>query len=134
MMEDEEEMVTSKAIGAPPMGKARPESAVGGGSLDSLLNAQSAEGTWGSSTLKIVTKCLSPDQAKKLEALLKKRPEDEVKIILTVIALEILSKKFSEKKDEWKLIAKKGKKWLKSAEQAKGDAYKQLSSPGIQVV
>lgn len=40
--------------------------------------------------------------------------EDDGKVWATTLALVILAGKFSEKKDEWDMVAKKGKKWLKA--------------------
>ena len=72
-------------------------------SYDTLVNYQSTMGFWDTSSYSTIIAFIS-----------NKDLVVKDKMILTMIALHILNIKFSESKDEWKLIAKKANSWLKA--------------------
>lgn len=52
-------------------------------------------------------------------------------VLLTLVALFILQEKFEEREDEWTLIAKKAKTWLKQVGLAKPDKFLTSINLGI---
>jgi hypothetical protein len=58
---------------------------------------------------------LSNHQKSAITVILQKVTSQETrKYLITFVADMILGKKFIEKKDEWKMIAKKTQKWMKA--------------------
>ena len=72
-----------------------------------LINTLSTEGFWSDKSL-ILGFLSDPSAASTLLS------SHDPRVILTLLALHILTKNFSDKKNEWKMIAKKAQKWLKS--------------------
>ena len=80
-------------------------------SFDTLISLQSAEGFW-NDALSPLQSFLSPAGSDKLSSLLSANPSIH-SIIFTHYALAILQTQFSSRKDEWDMIHKKAKKWLR---------------------
>jgi hypothetical protein len=69
-----------------------------------LINSQATDGYW--SDRDIVTKFFVDVETQILFG------KTDDKVILTIMALHILHKKFDRFRNEWKMIAKKANKWL----------------------
>jgi len=84
-------------------------------SLDELINGQTSQGNWSSTCGSILSTFISGSMADAtLQQELKKLNEKlATEIWHTIIALFILEGYFDHKVDEWDMIARKAKTWLK---------------------
>ncbi|TNV84644.1 hypothetical protein FGO68_gene15650 [Halteria grandinella] len=87
--------------------------------MNKVINSQSSEGFWSDESLLSQVASLSGDATLTLEKVkiaLKTdvKPESLTRVVLTVLALWVLSKKFEYKEDEWQMIARKAKNYLKA--------------------
>ena len=79
-----------------------------------IVKHQNFEGYWTSEVLEQVNKTVEDISSNIPEMISSKLPtlEDQLKIVCTVIAIKTLKSEYPQKEKEWKLIAKKGSKYL----------------------
>ena len=80
-------------------------------SFDTLISLQSSEGFW-SDAISVFHSFLSPTGSEKLSKLVQDNPKLQP-VIFTHYALAILQTQFGSRKDEWDMIHRKAKKWLR---------------------
>ena len=79
-----------------------------------IVKHQNVEGYWTSEVLEQANRTIEDVSANIPEMISSKLPtlEDQLKIMCTVIAIKTLKLEYPQKENEWKLIAKKGSKYL----------------------
>ena len=81
-------------------------------SLESILEEFSTSGSFGVKGKQLLIGLVSDKQA--LTTLLKGLQPADQEVVLTWVAVQVLTVVFGAKKGEWDMICKKAKKWLKS--------------------
>ena len=80
---------------------------------EDLVSKQSSDGSWSIDLLDFVLKYVSEFQRSGIKQTVNNAPSDNQKAILTSVVLAILMIQFGEQRDEWKLIEKKAKNFIK---------------------
>ena len=80
---------------------------------EDLVSKQSSDGSWSIDLLDFVLKYVSEFQRSGIKQAVNNAPSDNQKAILTSVVLAILMIQFGEQRDEWKLIEKKAKNFIK---------------------
>ena len=91
---------------------------------EDLINKQSADGSWSVDLLSFILGYV-PDQCQvEIKNLICSAQKDTQKSIVTALVLAILMKRFEDARDEWKLIEKKAKSFVKQHPCAQADQKK----------
>ena len=84
--------------------------------LDDLIDGQSASGFWKDKSLVMRYVKERETDTESIEKIIKENIKDQseyLQVYLTILALWILKEKYDEQEDEWQMIAKKAKNYLK---------------------
>lgn len=89
---------------------------------ESIINVQSADGSWSMDLLNMILEYVPQYSFKEeIRSKINGAPKDNQKAMLTALVLAILMNKFIDDRDEWKLIEKKAKNYIKANPYSEAD-------------
>ena len=81
-------------------------------SFEDFISYQSSEGFWEANSKSKLYQFLNESDKKNLNTVINNNSQWE-NLILTIFALQVLEKAFSNQKSQWEMISKKAKKWIR---------------------
>ena len=115
-LQELEQMMQQQAIDD----KAEKEKLASDSSFNALINAQSIDGYWSVEQKDAILKFLDGNQKKVINDILDlaaKSAEHQLveRLVLTILANDIFTKRFQHKREEWRMIGRNVNRWMNQA-------------------